>query len=98
MTDAIVRVMLRLTKAQDALLREPELRQALKGAHVLAAIQRQIDQDERRRLPGDVQAEQLEPMEALELYLKQREMPSDRRQRMLAAARTLLEQDDAAPA
>ena len=97
-TDAIVRVMLRLTKAQDALLREPELRQALEGAHVLAAIQRQIDQDERRRLPADVQAEQLEPMEALELYLKQREMPSDRRQRMLAAARTLLEQDDAAPA
>jgi exonuclease SbcD len=91
--DAIVRVQLRLTAQQDALLREAEVRRALEPAHYIASIQRQVDHDDRRRLPGDVRVERLTPLDALDLFLKQRESPPEERERMLAAARSLLDQE-----
>ncbi len=93
--DAIVRVQARLTPQQDALFREPEVRRALEGAHYVASIERKVDQDERRRLPGDVQVERLNPIEALDLYLKQRDAAPGERERMLTAARSLLARDAA---
>ncbi len=89
--DAIVRVQVRLTAAQDAHFREADVRRALEGAHYLASIAREVDQDSRRRLPSDVRAEQLTPMDALDLYLTQRETPADCRAKLVAAARTLVE-------
>lgn len=92
--DAIVRVHVRLTAAQDALFREPDVRGALEAAHYVASIGREVDQDARRRLPGDVRAERLTPLEALDVYLRQRETPADRREKLASAARVLVERVD----
>src|SRR6266542_5233110 len=57
--DAVVRVQLALRPAQDALLRDAELRAALVSAHYVASITREVEQPARRRLSSDHEPEQL---------------------------------------
>ena len=85
---AIVRVRLRLSGRQNALLREADLRAALSPAHYIAAIERTITDEPRRRL--DAEPSDLEPMAALRLYLQSRGASSERQQAMLARAEELL--------
>lgn len=90
--DAIVRVILELQPEQERLLQETTLRRALQEAHFLAGIIRNVEQRARRRLPQTVRVESLTPMEALRLYFEERNMPPDRRGRLLAYAQRLIEE------
>ena len=85
---AIVRVRLRLSGRQNALLRESDLRAALSPAHYIASIERTITDEPRRRL--DAEPSDLEPMAALRLYLQSRGASPARQQVMLERAEELL--------
>jgi DNA repair protein SbcD/Mre11 len=67
-TDAIVRVNVRLRPEQDASLREKDLRAALHDADYIAAINRQADRDVRERL-GGLSPEGMTPKQLLQKYL-----------------------------
>jgi len=90
--DAVVRLFLRLTAQQNALLREWEVRQALAEAHYVASIQRDVIRREEQvsRLPPDVVPESLSPLEALKLYLESKGYSSERRDLLLGYAQRLM--------
>jgi exonuclease SbcD len=89
--EAIVRVIVRLSRAQEPLLREGEVRQALTGAQFVAYVKREIIEEHRTtRLPAGVRPESLTPLEALRLYLDDRKVAADRRETLLRHARALL--------
>jgi exonuclease SbcD len=100
-SDAIVRVIVRLSRAQEPLLRETEVRQALQpkadpplaeaGAQFVAYVKRDIIEEHRTtRLPAGVRPESLTPLEALSLYLDDRKIAADRREVLLRHAQALL--------
>jgi len=91
-SEAIVRVIIRLSRAQEPLLREVEVRQALAGAQFVAYIKRETIEEQRTaRLPPGVRPESLTPLEALRLYLDDRKVAAERREVLLRHARALLE-------
>jgi exonuclease SbcD len=90
--EAIVRAIVHLSRAQEALLREPEVRQALCGAQFVAYVKREIIEEHRTtRLPAGTRPESLTPLEALRLYLDDRKVAADRREVLLRHAQALLE-------
>jgi DNA repair protein SbcD/Mre11 len=95
--DAIVRIHLALRPAQDALLRDADIRSALAGAHHVAAIVRDVEQPARRRLAIDHEPEQLTPIEALRLYLDQKGTAESERSILLQHAERLLERERPSP-
>ena len=86
---AIVRLRMTLPADLGDRVREQDLRQALSSAHYVAAITREVDQDRRTRIPAAM-AEGLTPIDALRLYLEGREMPPERRQKVLGMAQELV--------
>jgi exonuclease SbcD len=89
---AIVRVLLRLSRAQAEVLREVELRKALSSAHFIAYIKNDItDPPRSTRLPAGIRPESLSPLDALKLYFDQRHTPEHRQEVLLAAASKLIE-------
>ncbi|MDP2661688.1 MAG: exonuclease SbcCD subunit D [Dehalococcoidia bacterium] len=64
---AIVRLSIKITAAGEGLLRDTEIRRALRDAHYVA-VNRDVKREQRLRLGGRA-AEELGPLEALELYL-----------------------------
>jgi DNA repair protein SbcD/Mre11 len=91
--DAIVRVQLSLHPAQDALLRDADMRRALVEAHTVASITREVEQPARRRLSGEHEPEQLTPLEALKLYLDQKGVAQDEQAVLVRHAERLLERE-----
>jgi DNA repair protein SbcD/Mre11 len=92
--EAIVRLQINLRPAQDALLRDADLRAALAEADHVASIVRQVEEPARRRLSAEHEPDQLRPLEALRLYLEQKGT-SDRDQAVLMEhAQRLLERRD----
>ncbi|HTE84501.1 MAG TPA: exonuclease subunit SbcD [Dehalococcoidia bacterium] len=91
--DAIVRVQLALRPAQDALLREAEIRHALVDAHYIASITRDVEQPARRRLSSDHEPEQLTPLDALKLYLEQKGIVAEQQAVLLEHAQRLIERE-----
>jgi exonuclease SbcD len=87
--DAVVRVRIKLPAEADALLREGEIREALRSAHYVAAISREVEGARRTRLAGD-ESDGLQPLQALRLYLEGRETASQRRDRVLHYAENLI--------
>ena len=92
--DSVVRLKVSLPAELDVHLRDAEIRQALSGAHHLAALSREVEQDRRTRIPADV-AEGLTPIDALRLYLDGREMEPERREKMLRYAEELVSSEPA---
>ncbi len=68
-TDAIVRVQVAIPERLAGLLSEGEIRRALKDAHFIAAIAREVAREHRSRMAG-CSAEGITPLEALKAYLK----------------------------
>jgi exonuclease SbcD len=94
-SDAIVRTIISVSRQQQALLRQAEVRQALAGAHFLAYVKAELTEEARSgRLPPDVRPEALTPMEALRLYFDDRKLPPDRREVLLRYAGSLLGQEE----
>ena len=90
-SEAIVRVIVHLSRAQEPLLREAEVRQALAEAQFVAYVKREIIEEHRTtRLPAGTRPESLTPLEALRLYLDDRKVATDRREVLLRHAQALL--------
>jgi DNA repair protein SbcD/Mre11 len=93
LTDAVVRLILKLTPETQSRLNENTLRAALrdKGVFYIAAIGKDVDQPARIRLgtsPEELTSEQL-----LERYLISKEVPEARRQKLMEAAAHLLQDE-----
>ena len=91
-TDAIVRVNVRMRPEQDASLREKDLRAALHAADYIAAINRQADRDVRERL-GGLSPEGMTPKQLLQKYLFAKGTDDDRIDLLLKHAERLFENE-----
>jgi exonuclease SbcD len=89
---AIVRVIIKATEAQEMLLDERPMRQALRGASYIASIIRDIDRPQRHRL-GNISAEELTPREALERYLDLKGIPEERKAQLLRYAEAIFREE-----
>ena len=94
--DAVVRVRISLAAESDAHLRETEIREALEPAHFIASISREIVGSRRTRI-SPTEGEDLQPMQALGLYLDSRNIEGERREKLLRKAEELIERDLAEP-
>ena len=92
--DAIVRVRITLSAEQSVKLREGELREALREAHFVAGINRQVEGERRTRVPLDT-IEGVEPLKALGLYLESSGIDLQRQQRLLQYAQELVQKEQA---
>lgn len=88
--DAIVRVQVRLSPEQASRFRVSEVRRLLESAHYVAGIRTILPEEHRRLAPGNVQPDAASPVETLEAYLKLKEVPAPRRERLVASARELI--------
>jgi exonuclease SbcD len=96
-TGAVVRVRITLPAELEPHLREPDIREALDGAHFIAAVSREVAGTRRTRLGSDV-AEGLQPMQAVRLYLESRDVDPRRQEKVLRYAEELVQsQDELAP-
>jgi len=75
--DAIVRLQIKVPAEKEGLVKENEIRKALKEAYFIAAINKEIDREHRSRL-GTHSAEGITPLEALQLYLESKKISKDR--------------------
>ena len=89
--DAVVRVRITLPDELEAQLRDGDVREALKDAHYIAAISRESTDGGRRTRLSAESAKDLQPMQALHLYLESRTMEPQRREKVLRRAEELLE-------
>jgi exonuclease SbcD len=87
--DAIVRLQLSLPAETPGLVRDSDLRDALKEAHYVT-IARDIQQAARLRL-GNWTAEELTPLDALKTYLSTKKLPPDRAKILLEYGERLIE-------
>lgn len=94
-TNAIVKVEVHVDRDQEALLRLSEARKALADAHVIAGIRTLLPEDSRSALPPNIQPDASSPIETLDTYLKLRDVPDERRARLLAAATEIIEESEA---
>ena len=93
-TDAVVRVRVTLPPDLEPHLREADVREALATAHYIASINLESSEDTRRTRLAAGEAEGLQPMQALRLYLQNRDIDPNRRERMVQLAQEIVEEDD----
>ena len=93
--DAVVRVQVRLSREQAALLKEEQVREWLRAARagVIATIVFDVERPARQRFAGVAEelSKGLTPLRALELYLKSKQVPPERIEQLLSAAKELLD-------
>ncbi|MCH8297492.1 MAG: exonuclease SbcCD subunit D [Chloroflexi bacterium] len=94
--DSVVRVRISLAAETDAHLRETDIRAALEPAHFIASISREIAGTRRTRI-SPTEGEDLQPMQALGLYLDSRNIEGERREKIMRKAEELIELDAAEP-
>ena len=87
--DAVVRLRISLPAGLELQIREADVQEALRGAHYVAAITREVEQERRPRLASGV-AEGLSPVQALRIYLESRNVEGKRRDRMMRYAEELI--------
>ena len=88
---AVVRLIIKATEAQEILLDDKPIRQALRGAGYIASIIRDVERAQRHRL-GNVSAEELTPRQVLELYLDSKETPTARKTELLRYAEAIFKE------
>ena len=86
---SIVRLKIAVPGSLDLQLRDGEMREALRSAHYVAAITREVERDRRSRIPPGV-AESLTPLAALRLYVESRDIKQEQREKMLRYAEELV--------
>ena len=91
-TNSVVRVRISLAAETDARLRETEIRAALEPAHFIASISRDVAGTRRTRI-SPTEGEDLQPMQALGLYLDSRNIEGERREKIMRKAEELIELD-----
>ena len=90
---AVVRVRVTLPSEVEAQLRDSDIRDALSEAHYIAAINRESPQEARRTRLDAESAKDLQPMEALRLYLESRGVEPERQEKILRHAEELVERE-----
>ena len=90
---AVVRVRVTLPSEVEAQLRDSDIRDALSEAHYIAAINRESPQEARRTRLDAESAKDLQPMEALSLYLESRGVEPERQEKILRHAEELVERE-----
>lgn len=93
-TDAVVRVRATLPPDLAPHIREADLREALAPAHYVASINLESSEEARRTRLAAGEAEGLQPMQALRLYLDNRDIDENRRERMLQLAQEIVDDED----
>ena len=93
---AVVRVRISLAAESDAHLKETEIRAALEPAHFIASISREVAGTRRTRISPS-EGEDLQPMQALGLYLDSRNIEGEHREKIMRKAEELMEMDLAEP-
>ena len=95
-TDSVVRVRIVLAAEIESHLRETEIRAALEPAHFIAAISREVAGARRTRISA-AEGEDLQPMQALGLYLDSKNIEGERRDKIMKKAEELIELDSTEP-
>jgi exonuclease SbcD len=93
LSDAVVRVIVKLRQEQEPLLNEREIKQALENAYLIASLQKEVERPDRRRL-GGVSVEALTPVELLAQYLDVKETPRERAGLLLRHGEALIRAAD----
>jgi exonuclease SbcD len=86
--EAVVRLIIKATEAQEILLDDKPIRQALRASNYIASIVRDIDRVQHGRL-GVVSAEALTPQEVLALYLDSKDTPPERKEQLMRYAEVI---------
>jgi hypothetical protein len=94
LADAVVRVIVTASPENEPLLRDRDIKNALRDVAFLAAIQRDIDYPVRTRL-GVERPEGLAPIELFDLYLSKREIDPQRADLLTGYAEAIFEADAA---
>lgn len=89
--NAIVKLLMRF-KQQEPALRDADIRQSLESAHFIAAISREVEQQNQNRLAG-VDASRLNPLDALRIYLKTRNMSQEKTKLLLDRAQEFMAEE-----
>ena len=87
--DAIVRLRIRLTAEQDAMIRERKIRAALADSFTIAGIIKEIEWGVRSRL-GAISVESMTPLELLERYFDTKDLPQKEKEALLADAQRVI--------
>jgi exonuclease SbcD len=87
--DAIVRVRVKLTQAQEPLLKTREIEEALAEAYLVASISREVQRDIRSRI-GVENPESLTPPELLARYLVSKGTPREHIDELMQVAKDLM--------
>jgi exonuclease SbcD len=85
---AVVRVRIRVPGALEGHLRDADIRQALEGAHYVAAVSKEVIEVTRARL-GQPYSKSLNPREALKAYLEVKNVAKDRADLLMRRAEEL---------
>jgi len=88
--DAIVRIHVRVSAPNEDLIREGEIRKALKEAYYFA-INKEVEREHRTRLGGQP-IEGMTPLQALKLYLESKKTPGEREKLLLEYGERLIQQ------
>ena len=89
--DAIVRVQVAIPERLEGLLEEAEIRKALRDAHFIAAIARDVARERRPRMAG-WSAEGITPLQALEVYLNSKSTSPERIKQLLEYGERLIQE------
>lgn len=89
LSDAVVRLVLRLREDQEPLLQDREIQRALDTAYYVAGVNKEVERAERQRL-GGVSVETLAPLELLARYFEVKDVPAQRSKRLLEAAEEIM--------
>jgi len=88
--DAVVRVIVQLQADQEGLIRDTDVRAALKEAYFVAGVSKEIERPYRQRLGGE-SPEGLTPAELLARYLESKDTPPERIEVLLDYAETIFQ-------
>lgn len=90
-SNAIVQVLIDVPAALYHEVDEAAIREALKSAHYIASLRRNIIASNRNRL-GKSWAENISPMEALSAYLEERTFPEERKKLLTERGKELMDE------
>ena len=86
--DAVVRIIVQLQAEQEGLIRDADVRAALRDAYFVAGVSKEIERTYRQRLGGE-SPEGLTPAELLARYLESKDTPPERIEVLLGHAETI---------
>ncbi len=92
-SDAVVRVIIQAQAEQEGLLRDADIRRALKGAYYVAGIGKEIERVYRQRLGGE-SPEELSPADLLTRYLESKDTPPEQTRVLLQHAEEIFQSED----